>query len=407
MSDNILDYLEKFGDKTFERLPFGEVDALILSQFAYLKFDGLVPGPGESDSFITLKSIKKNTDFDRLFTDTRYEKVNRKLFALMVSGKRFGGLSLAHYVNIVDTKRDIQFSAVTYRLPGGTGFVAFRGTDENVVGWKEDFNLSIMDRIPGEKEAVGYLKTASGLLSGDFYVGGHSKGGLLSVYASSLVPDPIKKRIMNVYSFDGPAVREEFREKIGYGSIRDRIIKCVPQSSLVGMLFETDDIYSVVKSSGKGVGQHDPYTWVVKDIDLDHLKSLKKSAVIISSALRDWLSKIDMEDRARFIDIVFGVADACDSNDLVSMGVAPVKSMRQMIDGYEGMDDKEKEFLRTVINAFIRDTGVQAKSEARAGWSEFVEGVDKWIESVQGRIEEKQIRKKSTKRNKKIQSEGV
>ena len=114
-----------------------------------------------------------------------------------------------------------------------------------------------------------------------------------------------------------------------------------------------------------------------------------------------------MEDRARFIDIVFGVADACDSNDLVSMGVAPVKSMRQMIDGYEGMDDKEKEFLRTVINAFIRDTGVQAKSEARAEWSEFVEGVDKWIESVQGRIEEKQIRKKSTKRNKKIQSEGV
>ena len=407
MSENILDYLEKFGDKTFERLPFGEVDALILSQFAYLKFDGLVPGPDESDSFITLKSIKKNTDFDRLFTDTRYEKVNRKLFSLMVSGKRFGGISLAHYVNIVDTKRDIQFSAVTFKLPGGTGFVAYRGTDENVVGWKEDFNLSIMDRIPGEKEAVGYLKKASGLLSGDFYVGGHSKGGLLSVYASSLVPDPIKKRIMNVYSFDGPAVREEFREKIGYESIRDRIIKCVPQSSLVGMLFETDNIYSVVKSSGKGVGQHDPYTWVVKDIDLDHLKSLKKSAVIISNALRQWLSNIDMEDRARFIDIVFGVADACDSNDLVSMGVTPVKSMRQMIDGYEGMDDREKEFLRTVINAFIKDTGVQAKSEVHAGWNEFVEGVDKWIESVQDKTREKQIRKKSTGKSRKIQSEGV
>ena len=41
MSDTILEYLEKFGDKTFDRLPFGEVDALILAQFAYLKFDGL------------------------------------------------------------------------------------------------------------------------------------------------------------------------------------------------------------------------------------------------------------------------------------------------------------------------------------------------------------------------------
>ena len=386
MSDTILEYLEKFGDKPFERLPFGEVDALILAQFAYLKFDGLVPGPDESDSFIPIKSLKKNKDFAKLFSDTRYEKVNRELFTRMVAGKRFGTLSMTHYVNIVDKERDIQFSAITFKLYGGCGFVAFRGTDENMVGWKEDFNLSIMDRIPGEKEAVGYLKRASGLISGDFYVGGHSKGGLLSVYASSLVPESIKKRIINVYSFDGPAVREEYRSKIGYESIRSRIVKRVPQSSLVGMLFETDDIYEVIKSTGIGVGQHDPYTWVVKDIDLEHLKSLKKSAVIVSGALRQWLSTMDMKDRERFIDIVFGVADACDCNDLVSMGLAPVKSLRQMLDGYEGMDSGEKEFFRTVINSLIRDTGKQTRSEVHAEWNEFVESVDKWIETKQKKL---------------------
>ena len=389
MSDTILDYLEKFGDKPFDRLPFGEVDALILAQFSYLKFDGLIPGPDESDSFIPIKALKKNKDFAKLFSDTRYEKVNRELFTRMTSGKRFGTLSMTHYVNIVDRERDIQFSAITFKLPGGTGFVAFRGTDENMVGWKEDFDLSIKDRIPGEKEAVGYLKTASGLLSGSFYVGGHSKGGLLSVYASSLVPDPIKKRIINIYSFDGPAVREEFRDKIGYESIRARIVKRVPQSSLVGMLFETDNIYEVVKSTGIGVGQHDPYTWVVKDIDLEHLKSLKKTAVILNTALMQWLSGMDMKDRARFIDIVFGVADACDSSDLVTMGLTPVKSIRQMMDGYEGMDDREKEFFRTVISALIKDTGKQTRSEVHAGWNEFVEGVDKWIESRQKKLGKK------------------
>ena len=373
MSDTILEYLEKFGDKPFERLPFGEVDALILAQFAYLKFDGLVPGPDESDSFIPIKSLKKNKDFAKLFSDTRYEKVNRELFTRMAAGKRFGTLSMTHYVNIVDKERDIQFSAITFRLYGGCGFVAFRGTDENMVGWKEDFNLSIMDRIPGEKEAVGYLKRASGLISGDFYVGGHSKGGLLSVYASSLVPESIKKRIINVYSFDGPAVREEYRNKIGYESIRSRIVKRVPQSSLVGMLFETDDIYEVIKR-------------VVKDIDLEHLGSLKKSAVIVSGALRQWLSTMDMKDRERFIDIVFGVADACDCSDLVSMGLAPVKSLRQMLDGYEGMDSGEKEFFRTVINSLIKDTGKQTRSEVHAEWNEFVESVDKWIETKQKKL---------------------
>ena len=396
MSDTILEYLEKFGDKTFDRLPFGEVDALILAQFAYLKFDGLVPGPDESDQFIPIKALKKNKDFAKLFSDTRYEKVNRKLYTLMSSGKRFGSLSMTHYVNIVEKKRDIQFSAITFKLQDGTGFVAFRGTDENVVGWKEDFNLSIMDRIPGEKESLGYLKTASGLLSGQFYVGGHSKGGLLSVYASSLVPESIKKRIINVYSFDGPAVREEFREKIGYGSIRDRIIKRVPQSSLVGMLFETDDIYEVIKSNGIGVAQHDPYSWVVRDIDFEHLKSLKKSAVIVSGALRQWLSTMDMKDRERFIDIVFGVADACDCSDLVSMGLAPVKSLRQMMDGYEGMDAGEKEFFRTVITALIKDTRKQTKSEVHAEWNVFVDSVDRWIEDKQkklGKIEARSRRR--------------
>ena len=152
------------------------------------------------------------------------------------------------------------------------------------------------------------------------------------------------------------------------------------------MLFETDNIYEVVKSTGIGVGQHDPYTWVVKDIDLEHLKSLKKTAVILNTALMQWLSGMDMKDRARFIDIVFGVADACDSSDLVTMGLTPVKSIRQMMDGYEGMDDREKEFFRTVLGALIKDTGKQTRTEVHAGWNEFVEGVDKWIESKQKKL---------------------
>ena len=106
----------------------------------------------------------------------------------------------------------------------------------------------------------------------------------------------------------------------------------------------------------------------------------------MSGALRQWLSTMDMKDRERFIDIVFGVADACDCNDLVSMGLAPVKSLRQMLDGYEGMDSGEKEFFRTVINSLIRDTGKQTRSEVHAEWNEFVESVDKWIETKQKKL---------------------
>ena len=396
MSDTILDYLEKFGSKTFKRLPFGEVDALILSQFSYLKFDGIVPGPDDVNSFVTLADIKAHPKFNDLFTDKRYEKSNRKLFKLMSESVRFGDLKLDYYVNITCEEREIQFSAVTFRFPEGIDYVAYRGTDENMVGWKEDANLSIMDEIPGEKEAVKYLKDISKVLDGDFYVGGHSKGGLNAIYASSAAPASIKKRIIGIYSFDGPAIREDVRNKVDYAGVRDRYHKFVPKSSLIGMIFETDDIYTVVKNKAAGILQHDPYNWIVYGIDFWYEDSLSKSAEVVNTAMANWLKGLDKNARTRFIDCVFEVADACEDNDLVSIALNPVKSIRQMLDGYDRMEEGERQFLKEVLNGLVKNTGGFAKDEVQSSWGEFTDSVDKWIVMVQGVIEEKQASKNKT-----------
>lgn len=396
MADTVLEYLEKFGSKTFKRLPFGEVDALILSQFSYLKFDGIVPGPDDMDSFVSLTDIKNHPKFDDLFSDKRYEKPNRKLFNLMSESVRFGDLKLDWYVNIIGDEREIQFSAVTFRFPEGIDYVAYRGTDENMVGWKEDANLSIMEEIPGEKEAVKYLKEAAKVLNGNFYVGGHSKGGLNAIYASSAAPASVKKRIMGIYSFDGPAIREDVRNKLDYAGIRDRYHKFVPKSSLIGMIFETDDIYTVVKNKAAGILQHDPYNWIVDGIDFAYEDSLSKSAEVVNTAMANWLKGLDKSARSRFIDCVFEVADACEDNDLVSIALNPVRSIRQMLDGYDRMEEGEREFLKEVLNGLIKNTGGSARDEVKEGWGEFTESVDKWIDMVQGVIEEKQASKKKT-----------
>ena len=403
MSDTVLEYLENFGSKTFKRLPFGEVDALILSQFSYLKFDGIVPTPGDEPSFITIKDIKSHPRFNDLFTDKRYEKPNRKLFSLMADSVRFGDLKLTSYVNIVGDEREIQFSAVTFRFPEGIDYVAYRGTDENMVGWKEDANLSIMDEIPGEKEAVKYLKDIAKVLDGGFYVGGHSKGGLNAIYASSAAPLSVKKRIIGVYNFDGPAIREDVRSKVGYEAVKDRYHKFVPKSSLIGMIFENEDIYTVVKNKSAGILQHDPYTWVVQGIDLWYEDSLSKSAEIVKNAMAGWLSELDTNARTRFIDCVFEVADACKDNDLVSIYLNPVKSIRQMMDGYDRMDEGERKFLKEVMSGLIKNTEGLAKDEVQSGWGEFTESVDKWIVMVQGVLEE---RKKSSPVKRKRISKG-
>ena len=258
------------------------------------------------------------------------------------------------------------------------------------------------------KEAVKYLKDVSKVIKGDFYVGGHSKGGLNAIYAASAAPASVKKPIIGIYSFDGPAIREDVRSKVDYAGVRDRYHKFVPKSSLIGMIFETDDIYTVVKNKAAGILQHDPYNWIVRDIDFWYEDTLSKSAEVVNTAMAGWLKGLDKDARSRFIDCVFEVADACKDNDLVSIYLNPVKSIRQMLDGYDRMDEGERQFLKEVLSGLIKNAEGQAKGEVQTGWGEFTESVDKWIVMVQGVIEEKQASKKGdkTKQSKKKLTPG-
>ena len=164
---------------------------------------------------------------------------------------------------------ETQFSAVTFRLPNGICYVAYRGTDETIVGWKEDFNLAFSEPVEGQLLSVDYLNRAAESIAGSFYVGGHSKGGNFAAYACMNCEGKVRGRIMGIYDHDGPGLRPEVKALGAYDEIADRIHKTIPHSSLVGMLLYTDGVYRVVESRTIGLAQHNPYTWLVKD---DHFQ---------------------------------------------------------------------------------------------------------------------------------------
>ena len=313
----VLEYLEKYGKYSFAEMPMTEVDSLALCQLSYLKFDGMVPGPDsegkaaapgmqgaesggrtgrESDpgglpepapekpadsldsltelSGVTLESLREHPDYEKLFADVRYEKPNRALYERMAQGKRFRDMKLNYYVNVIETQWETQFSAVTYTLGDGIHYVAYRGTDETIVGWKEDFNMAFLTPVPGQAISVEYLNRVAGRFHGPLYVGGHSKGGNLAVYSAMNCAPDIQERILKIYSMDGPGFRPEVLEKCDYGRIADRVVKILPNSSLVGMIFESGMYFQVVKSRTFGLLQHDPYTWLVTGNHLVDRKSV-------------------------------------------------------------------------------------------------------------------------------------
>ncbi len=360
----LLDYLKEYGDVSFEELPMTEVDSLVLCQLCYLKFDGMVPGLKDDKPSVTLKSLAEHPDFERLFADTRYEKVNRELFAGLISGKRYESLKLNCHVNIIVQKWETQFSAVTFILGDGTVYVAYRGTDESIVGWKEDFNMAFLSPVPGQELGVDYLNAVADRIKDRFYIGGHSKGGNLAVYSAMYCKQEIRDRIIRIFSMDGPGFRPEVLEEGKYAGIADRVVKILPHSSLVGMLFESNMNFQVVESRTFGLLQHDPYTWKVEGAHLVRAEGLYERRLQMDNTLNEWILSLDEEQLRTFVDTLFQVISASQADNLIDFTADWKRSMNGIVGALKEVDEQTAGILKKVVRALFDIAGANRKKEA-------------------------------------------
>lgn len=359
----VLDYLKEYGNRTFREKPMTEVDSLVLCQLSYLKFDGLVPDVRDKGRSITMKALAAHPEFDKLFGDIRYEKVNRELFQEMVAGKRFRSMRLNYYINLVEKQWETQFSAVTCFLDDGTVYLAYRGTDESIVGWKEDFNMAFRAPVPGQEYSVRYLNTVAGKLCRPFYVGGHSKGGNLAVYSAMNCQPRIQERIIRIYSMDGPGFRPEVLSGGEYGRIADRVVKILPHSSLVGMLFESDMRFQVVESKTFGLAQHDPYTWLVEEDHLLRADGIRERWLRRDNTLNQWILSLDEKHLRTFVDTLYQVIDASRADNIIEFTAEWKRSMNGMLAAMKEVDEETIKILKEMVKELFEIAGAQMRQE--------------------------------------------
>lgn len=353
MADTIIEYIKKYGDYTFMEKPMNDVDSLALCQFCYLKFDGMVPMVTENRKSVNLQELAADPDFDRLFFDERFEKENRALFDAMLHSRRFRNLRMNCYINIVEEEWETQFSAITFLLEDGTMYIAYRGTDETIIGWKEDFNMAFQSPVPGQTYAVKYLNMVTGRLQNRFYLGGHSKGGNLAVYAAMNCIETERQRIIKIYSMDGPGFRPEVLEKYKYAEIEERIVKILPHSSLVGMLFETTDHYKVVESKTFGLLQHDPFTWLIEGDDFKYVKGVYGSRRFADATLNEWVRSMSDEQRKLFVDTLYQVVSASKAENLIELTADWKKSMNGIISAMKEVDEDTRRVLKKIVKSLF------------------------------------------------------
>lgn len=209
--NNVFSYLFWRGDLTLDIDEFNNIDALVLARLSYIPFENIVSK--DFNESITIKEA-----YDKSFAVKDFEKGfilenDKPFFKAVAKSERFQNMTLSAYVNEIDKKSEKQFSAITIDTNDGFYFVAYRGTDNTLVGWKEDFNMSFLDIIPAQEEAKEYLEYIRKDAKLPLTVAGHSKGGNLAVYASSFCNEETQYVITKVYNFDGPGLNQNLIKK--------------------------------------------------------------------------------------------------------------------------------------------------------------------------------------------------
>ncbi len=350
---HIVSYVKRQQENTFAEVPFNEVDALVLSQFIYLKLDGLIPTTSEKKEPVYLYEIANDLDYEKVFMDERYRKDNIELFETMAESKRFRRMQMNYFSDITSVLAETQFSAMTVFLEEGPTVVIYRGTDETMVGWKEDFNMSFKEPVTGQSLSALYLQQVSRLFEGSFIVSGHSKGGNFAIYSSMNVEENIQNRIEKVYSFDSPGFRPEILQSVDFNKIRDRIIKYLPHSSIFGMLLQSEETYQVVECFSIGVLQHNPYNWQVSENEFKKVDKLDRRSVFLNETYNEWLYSLSDEELRAYSEIWYKVMQDANITTMLQFTKEPGKALVSLIDAIRETDDKTKEMAKALAHGLI------------------------------------------------------
>ena len=358
---NIMDYISWRGDLSFEQSQFNEVDNLILACFSYVNLDGISAVTKQKG--IGLKKLTK--EFMKLHTmkeleaDKSFIRLAPFMMMEMAKSVRFGKCVVRNYVNDIVTEAEQQFAAMEIVLEDGTSYVSFRGTDDTIIGWKEDFNLST-GVVPAQKRAIEYLQKISEHTDGMLRVGGHSKGGNLAIYGSeggnlaiygSVMCKSAHEKILEIYSNDGPGFSREFQELPETKEMMPKIIRIIPEYSIIGTLLEHEKEPVIVASSSKGLLQHDGFSWEVQGPALVRRDSLNKTALRFIEILHKWIDGMDMEQKRLLIEDLFATLQASGYENLSEVQSGGLKSLAAMVKRVEKFAPESRGMMQELLTA--------------------------------------------------------
>lgn len=342
---NLFDYLTWRGDLSFGNAPLCVVDTLLLSALSYVALDEILsPDP-------TAEPERLSVLAERL-AQKGVKSKNQELFAAAAKTARYGSLRLFAAQSELNEEKGIQFAGFCALLPGQQMFVSFRGTDDTLIGWREDLRMSYECPVPAQLRATEYLRAvAAAYPLRRIFVGGHSKGGNLAMYAAVSVGPDVRERIRHVFNHDGPGFCDDTMASAAYREMRERIDTFVPQSSIVGVLLEHEEEYRIVKSDAKGLAQHEPLSWQVLGADFEYAAGRTAFGARTEAIMDHFVNSFSPERKRLFAEALFTLLEATEEDTLSGIVANKGKSLRNALRSFAGLEPPVRDALVDAVSA--------------------------------------------------------
>ena len=352
----IIDYLSENKDKTFTQLPLNDSDILCINEIGYFSYEKIILNGNDLLQEIELMQVlheyednKKDIEFDFLVTKARVE-----LLSLMATSERFKNLRLSHYVNEIDEEFEKQFAAMLFRLPQiNHNQMVFRGTDDSVIGWKEDFQLTYVHEIPAHRSAISYLKDYLGQNEESIIVSGHSKGGNLALYAVTNLGEELQKRVSTVYLYDSPGLHESDLKSDAYQLIREKLRVIRPEESIVGVMLYWDVTPLIVGSHYFGILQHAAVNWQV-DVITGSFQLVEKATDLslnLEKTFKQWNNDLSSQELKLLADTLFDTLMASGVTSLNDLNSG--SQLAAIISSFRSIDSSKITILIKSAKLFI------------------------------------------------------
>ena len=357
----IFDYLKANQYDSFYDKEFTVLDALALTELAYLPFEDLVPAEISVQNYISLQHLAEQFEekFQGKYPPLGMVNAHRlKLLSYLSSFKRYKHIRALGFANDVSLDSQKQFAAITYQIRPKEYLVVFRGTDDSIIGWKEDFHLTYMKEIPAQLAARDYLKEVLDKLDGKVWLAGHSKGGNLATYAACHVETSIQDRVQKVYSFDAPGLHTSIRNSDNFKAIEGKILSIIPENSIVGMMLETPETDLVVKSKTFGLLQHLMVSWEIEGDQFKVVPKVTEDSIQVDQTLKTWTANLSEEELRDFFDLFFGLFIEADIHRFGDITVDTPGKIQKLIENRRNLTPEQATMMDRLSRQLI-DTRIQ------------------------------------------------